>query len=1072
MPYETNQIMTQKAKQRLTKLESYIYRPVETLAVTAWVTREPVPYAERKSGKQTELKTGGKWGELWDCAWFHFRGEVPKTLAGSKVVLLIDISGELCLVDKKGVPYQGLTNVSSGFDYSLGRPGKRVVDVSPAAKGGETIDLWGDGGCNDLFGEFRSGTLQEACIAVCNEEARSLYYDLEVLIELAEQLPETSARKARVLQAVYDAANLLAEINDETVRLAKERVSGELAMRGGDPVLTVSAIGHAHIDLAWLWPIRETIRKGARTFSTALRNMEKYPDYVFGASQPQLYQWMKEHYPQLYERVKERVREGRWEAQGAMWVEPDTNISGGEALVRQILYGKRFFREEFGQEMKVLWLPDVFGYTGSLPQLLKKSGVDYMMTQKLSWSTYNTHPHHSFMWEGIDGTKVLTHLPPEDTYNSPAAPRSLAKIERSYLDRNVSGHALMLFGIGDGGGGPGEEHLERLAREKNLLGLPPVVQEPALAFFRRLEQEAARFHTYRGELYLEKHQGTLTTQARNKWYNRKLEKALRELEFAASLLWALGGGAYPAGRLEAIWKEVLLYQFHDILPGSSITRVYDESLARYETLFGEVRPMIEETYGRVAVLAGLANEPVLFNSLPWERREWVEYGGRWHFVSVPGMGWRPLREASSEMLEVRPEPGAGGEVLVAEEQRLENGRLAICFHEDGSIASVYDKAAAREVLRDGARANVFTVYHDDGDAWDFPRDYRETVAGAMKLVKVSAFVQGPKAVVKQEYRFGDSVLTQKISLFQGGGTLQFETEADWRESAKMLRVAFPVDVVSEQAICEIQFGVIKRPTSRNNRIEFARDEICAHHYIDLSQPDYGAALLNDSKYGHSVDGNVIDLNLLRSPGYPDPAADRAHHKFTYALYPHAGDFIEAGVYRKGYELNVPLTVVGPGTVVDGENAGESGVRTGAGNAGNTGGETVGKHADKTAGGHDGKIVGEHDGKIIGEHEGKIVGAHGGKINGELVRLRQFVQIDHPNVMVEAVKKAEDSDHLIVRLYETAGAGARAGLAFGFECSAIEEADLLENPLRLLAEGESHINLQFTPFEIKTIRVRL
>lgn len=269
----------------------------------------------------------------------------------------------------------------------------------------------------------------------------------------------------------------------------------------------------------------------------------------------------------------------------------------------------------------------------------------------------------------------------------------------------------------------------------------------------------------------------------------------------------------------------------------------------------------------------------------------------------------------------------------------------------------------------------------------------------------------------------------------------------------MLRVAFPVDVVSEQAICEIQFGVIKRPTSRNNRIEFARDEICAHHYIDLSQPDYGAALLNDSKYGHSVDGNVIDLNLLRSPGYPDPAADRAHHKFTYALYPHAGDFIEAGVYRKGYELNVPLTVVGPGTVVDGENAGESGVRTGAGNAGNTGGETVGKHADKTAGGHDGKIVGEHDGKIIGEHEGKIVGAHGGKINGELVRLRQFVQIDHPNVMVEAVKKAEDSDHLIVRLYETAGAGARAGLAFGFECSAIEEADLLENPLRLLAEGK-------------------
>ncbi|RRJ61958.1 alpha-mannosidase [Paenibacillus oralis] len=1041
MPYETNQIMTQKAKQRLSKLESYIYQPVEALAVTAWVTREPVPYAERESGKPMELKAGDRWGELWDCAWFHFRGEVPEAFAGSKVVVLIDINGELCLVDEEGAPYQGLTNVSSGFDYSLGRPGKRVVDVSPAAKGGEVIDLWGDGGNNDLFGEFRSGTLKEACIAVCHEEARSLYYDLEVLIELAEQLPETSARKARGLQAVYEASNLLAEINDETVRLARERISGELAMRGGDPVLTVSAIGHAHIDLAWLWPIRETIRKGARTFSTVLRNMEKYPDYVFGASQPQLYQWMKEHYPQLYERVKERVREGRWEAQGAMWVEPDTNISGGEALVRQILYGKKFFREEFGQEMKVLWLPDVFGYTGSLPQLLKKSGVDYMMTQKLSWSTYNTHPHHSFMWEGIDGTKVLTHLPPEDTYNSPAAPRSLAKIEQSYLDRNVSGHALMLFGIGDGGGGPGEEHLERLAREKNLLGLPPVVQEPAIAFFRRLEQEASRFHTYRGELYLEKHQGTLTTQARNKWYNRKLEKALRELEFAASLLWALGGGAYPAQRLEAIWKEVLLYQFHDILPGSSITRVYDESLARYEALLGEVRSKIEETYGRVAVLAGLADEPVLFNSLPWERREWVEYGGRWHRVSVPGMGWRSLLEAAAELA---PEE----RTLVAEERRLENGRLAVRFHEDGSIASLYDKAAAREVLPDGVKANVFTVYHDDGDAWDFPRDYRDTAAGAMELVKASAYVQGPKAVIEQEYRFGDSVLTQKISLFQGGDTLQFETECDWREPGKMLRVAFAVNVASEQANCEIQFGVIKRPTTRNNRIEFARDEICAHHYIDLSQPDYGVALLNDSKYGHSVDGNVIDLNLLRSPGYPDPVADRAHHKFTYALYPHTGDFIEAGVYRKGYELNVPLTAVEPVAAVDGENARENGARIGGGNVGKTGGETV------------------------GENGGKLVGAHGDKINGDLARLRQFVEVDHPNVMVEAVKKAEDSGHLIVRLYETAGAGARAGLAFGFECSVIEEADLLENPLRLLAEGQRSVNLQFTPFEIKTIRVRL
>ncbi|WP_339817428.1 glycoside hydrolase family 38 C-terminal domain-containing protein [Paenibacillus sp. FSL R7-0216] len=1009
MPYESNHIMTQKAKQRLAKLQEYVYRPIAGLEVEAWVTKEPVPFAERMSGRHVRLQPGDKWGELWDCAWFHFQGTVPKTAAGQKIVLLIDINGELCLVDEAGTPRQGLTNVSSEFDYSLGRPGKRVVDVSAAARGEEAIDLWGDGGCNDLFGHYRSGTLKEAVIAVCHEEARQLAYDLEVLIELVEQLPDSSARKAQVLQSVYEAAHLLAEINEKTVHSAKERVAHELVKKGGDSVLTVSAIGHAHIDLAWLWPIRETIRKGARTFSTVLRNMEKYPSYVFGASQPQLYQWMKEYYPQLYAEVKERIREGRWEAQGAMWVEPDANISGGEALVRQILYGKRFFREEFGKDMKVLWLPDVFGYTGSLPQLLKKSGVDYMMTQKLSWSTYNTHPHHSFFWEGIDGTKVLTHLPPEDTYNSPAAPRSLAKIEQSYLDRNVSEHALMLFGIGDGGGGPGEEHLERLEREHNLLGLPPVVQEPSLAFFERLEQEASRFQTYRGELYLEKHQGTLTTQARNKWYNRKLEKALRELEFAASLQLVLGESpaAYPAARLEEIWKEMLLYQFHDILPGSSITRVYDESLERYAKLLGEVRAMTAEAYGRAASRSGVAaGETVLFNSLPWERREWIEIGGSWQYVQVPAMGWRELKQAATEA------PATG---LIAEELRLENERLEVRFAENGSIVSLYDKAAGRESVQPGTEANLFTVYHDDGDAWDFPRDYRETIAGTMTLESRRAYVSGPQAIIEQVYRFGESTLKQTIRLLQGDDLLRFDTEADWQEHGKMLRVAFPVAVVSDQVNCEIQFGVLKRPTTRNNAIEFARDEICAHHYLDLSQPDYGVALLNDSKYGHRAEGGVLDLNLLRSPGYPDPQADRAEHRFTYALYPHAGDFIQAGVYRKGYELNIPLTPAEAIPVtVDGSRAADI-------------------HAS---------------------------------------RPMPLISIDHPNVMVEAVKKAEDSDHFIFRLYETAGAGANGGLSFGMTCRTIEETNLLEEPISLLAEDTNQIRLPFTPFEIKTIRVQL
>ncbi|SFE59517.1 alpha-mannosidase [Paenibacillus catalpae] len=997
MPYESKRIMLQKAKNVLPRIRHAIYEPVSAMKVTAWVTEEPVPYAERTTGSKIELAPGDKWGNLWDCAWFRFEGIVPEAVAGQKMVLLIDVNGELCLLDKEGSPMQGLTNINSEFDFELGLPGKRVVDLGTSSAG-QPIDLWADAGCNDLFGKYRSGTLKEADIAICYEEIRQLYYDYEVLLELAEQLNENTARRERVIQNLYDAALKLEVINEETVQKAREILAKELAKRGGDPVVTVSAIGHAHIDLAWLWPIRETIRKGARTFSTVLKNMEKYPDYMFGASQPQLYQWMKEYYPKLYDRIKERIQEGRWEVQGAMWVEPDTNISGGEALVRQILYGKRFFQQEFGQEMKVLWLPDVFGYSASLPQLLRKSGVDYMMTQKLSWNVYNTHPHHSFEWEGIDGSKVLAHLPPEDTYNSPGAPRSLTKIENSYLDRNVSEHALMLFGIGDGGGGPGEEHLERLAREQNLLGLPPVVQESSLSFFRKLEQEKERFQTYRGELYLEKHQGTLTTQARNKWYNRKLEKALRELEFAASLLLAMGVNLYPSKELETIWKEMLLYQFHDILPGSSITRVFEESLERYSAMYDRTKELLAQTYAKAASLTGAGEgRGVVFNSLPWEREEVVMHKGSRYAVKVPAMGFTLLTDAKRWM------KGQGEAELRAEERLLENQYLRVTFAEDGSIESIYDKVLDRESIASGKQGNVFTIYHDKGDAWDFPRDYRDTVAGRMKLEGSSFFVDGPQAIVEHLYGFGESTLVQRIVLDELGTTVRFETKVNWKETEKMLRVSFPVHVMTDHANCEIQFGYLKRPTTRNTMIEFVRDEICAHQYIDLSQPDYGVALMSDSKYGYSAERNVLDINLLRSPSYPDPVADRAEHQFVYAVYPHRGDFIQAQVYRKGYELNTPLTV----------------------------GESSSTHA----------------------------GA-----NGE-ASFTSLVLVDNPHVMVEAVKKAEDSDDLIIRLYETSGTIAETSVTFGITDRKLEEVDLMENPI-----GESDGCLVFQPFEIKTLRV--
>lgn len=894
MPYETQPLIMNRLKQTLERIRDSIYKPLCALRVTAWRTKEPVPFDRRQEGERLQLLPGDHWGQLWDCAWFRFEGRVPETGFGSKIVLLIDVNGELCLVDGEGNPVQGLTNVSSEFDLSLGLPGKRVVDIGGSALGGELVEIWGDAACNDLFGKYGGGTLKEACLAICNEQVRELYYDYEVLLELAEQLQTAGARKARVMQKLYEASFLLEEINEESAIAARGILSEELAKRGGDPAISVSAIGHAHIDLAWLWPIRETIRKGARTFSTVLSNMDKYPDYVFGASQPQLYEWMKEYYPRLFERIKEKVAEGRWEVQGAMWVEPDSNIAGGEALIRQILYGKRFFRKEFGQDVRVLWVPDIFGYSACLPQLLKQSGVDYMMTQKLSWSAYNDHPHHSFLWEGLDGSRVLVHLPPEDTYNSPAAPRSLVKIEREYHDASVSSHCLMLYGIGDGGGGPGEEHLERLRRLKDLQGLVPVVQEPSDSFFRKLEREQERFQVWRGELYLEKHQGTLTTQSRNKWYNRKLEIALRELEFAASCALALGGATreYPQEELESIWKEVLLYQFHDILPGSSIRRVYDESLARYEKLLVRVRELTASAISAVASLAGIsAGTAVVANSLPWEREAWVEWNGVAYRVKVPPMSIVPLEDAAIS------QSGTFPDSLRADEHGVENECLKVAIGSDGSIASVYDKRARREAIADGASANVLTLYHDRGDAWDFDRNYRESVAGKMIRESVTFFADSSKAVVEQRYRFGTSTLVQRIVLFAGASEVRFETEADWRETGKMLRTSFPVRVHADQVNCDIQFGYVKRPTVRNTMIDYAKDEICAHHYIDLSQPDFGVALLSDSKYGFSALYNTLDINLLRSPSYPDDTADRAKHRFVYALSLHEGDFIQAKTFR-------------------------------------------------------------------------------------------------------------------------------------------------------------------------------
>jgi alpha-mannosidase len=1019
----------------LNLIGEHIYTIIAPLDIQCWPSREPTPFILRADGSSKTLKVGEKWGNLFDCAWFRFTGTVPATAKGKRVVLLLDVNGEMCIFEPDGTPALGLTNVASEYDYSLGTPGKRVLLVLEEARGGETLEVWADAGCNDLFGRLQeNGTIKQAAIATLNETVRALYYDYEVLLDFLKALPENSPRYQQILTALTDVTHLLYQGVPQAAEHARQRLQPLLEKRGGDPSLHISAVGHAHMDLAWLWPIRETIRKGARTFATALANIETYPDYVFGASQPQYFQWVKEYYPALYNKIKAQVAAGRIEPQGCMWVEADTNISGGEALVRQILQGRRFFRQEFGVDVRYLWLPDVFGYNANLPQILKRAGIDVFATQKLSWSLINRFPHHSFQWQGIDGSTVLAHMFPEDTYNSPALPRSVIKIEQNYRDSGISEHALLVFGIGDGGGGPGEEHLERLARLTNLAGLSPVRQQSAAAFFEQWRTQAERFATWVGELYLERHQGTLTTNARNKWYNRKLELGLRELEWSSTLVRLFNPHGnnpsatvvpYPAERLQTLWREVLLYQFHDILPGSSIKRVYDESLARYQDMHHEILGRLGDNDRRLARrldTRGMLIPILVQNSLSWERSEWILAGDRWLRVSVPSMGYAVVDVGASLLPETL--------TLAVDNNWLENDCLRVVFDKDGCITSLIDKRYDRELIPAGQKANQFSVYTDLGDAWDFAMDYAAQEPRHLKLVAIQPRTDGPRIILQFTYSLGASELVQEVILVAGSPRLDFVTRLRWREPRAMLRVAFPLDIHTPEAAFDIQFGHVRRPTHRNTTWDLARDEVAAHKWVDVSQHEYGVALLNDSKYGHRVYqtpfGNVIDLNLLRSVPYPGPRlvqdaavrpgephhayTDQAEHQFTYALYPHSGDLPGSHVIQAAYELNVPLRVT----------------------------------------------------PLAPQ-------------NGDLPRQASFISLDRSNVILEAVKQTEEGHALILRLYEATGCTVFTTLQFGFSVLSAEEVDLMEEnpqPLKLNHEAASvdRLLLEFQPFEIKTIKV--
>jgi alpha-mannosidase len=892
-------------------------------------TQQAVPYAERTKLEYRPITEGEEWGRTWDSAWFRLTAAVPKEWAGRYVVARIDLGGECLVFDDQGCPKLGLTS-GSVFDNSYN---KDIYHMLPKASGSEKVELWVEAAANLLFGVQRSNTetledpsklhgfhlakIKALRLQCFDHDTWQLWIDVDVLLNLYRHLPDSSIRKERVLRGLNRAADVYEREGTAAARAALKPVFDVPA----DPAtLTITGVGHAHIDTGWLWQVKESIRKSARTFSSQIGLIERYPGYVFGASQPQHYAFVKEHYPALYEKIKTAVKQGGWEVQGGMWVEADCNLISGESMVRQLVHGKHFFKREFGVEVDNLWLPDVFGYSGNLPQILTKAGCPYFLTQKLSWSKYNNFPHHTFKWRGIDGTEVLTHFPPDSDYNSSVYPERLLKAEREYKERGICSEAISVFGIGNGGGGPKEEHIERAQRAANLNGVPRYKMGTAKSVFESLEKYRNQLDTWTGELYLEAHRGVTTTQAQVKRLNRRLEERLLATEMIAT---AAGLEEYPLAELDAIWKKLLINQFHDILPGSSIHAVYEtteaelaQGLERCDALMAAsaqkicksdadaitlFNPSSTPFQGVVALPEGFAGATLEGKAVASQSE-----GGRTVArVEVPAQTFVTLKKASGAALAA----AAPSQNLV-----LENELVRYEFDQNLRLTAGLDKQTGRALVPAGQPANRLSLYGDrphEWDAWDvdefYPEEHLEDARSDGKVERMD----GPaRSGLRAKFKLGQgSRIEQTVWLEPGSRRVDFETFVDWREDHRMLRVAFPTTMHTHEASFEIQYGYVRRPTACNTSWDAARFEVAGHRFADLSEPDFGIALLNDSKYGYKVYDHVLDLNLLRSPTDPDPIADRGEHRFTYSLLPHQGPLSHSDVLAHAAVLNQGVRVL-------------------------------------------------------------------------------------------------------------------------------------------------------------------
>ncbi|MEU2250934.1 glycoside hydrolase family 38 C-terminal domain-containing protein [Streptomyces sp. NPDC019224] len=885
------------------RITPYVHRPVAPVTLHAWAVDggqgEPVPAAHalgiapdpaRETPEYLPFQVGREWGPAWGTTWFRITGTVPAGLAeGERTELIVDLGWEDHSV---GFQCEGLVMTAEGRILKALNPKNRWVDLTGVAAPGEEFTLYLEAASNPLLLEvppFRPVTageketagdapcyrLRRAEICVLERGLYELALDLEVAAGLAAELPADEPRHHRLLRAVDRA---LDEIDPEDLAAsadrARDRLRDVLARPSHATAHRATAVGHAHIDSAWLWPVRETARKVTRTVANTLSLMDEFDEFVYAMSSAQQYAWIEEHAPEVFERVVERVREGRFVPVGGMWVESDVTMPSGESLVRQILHGQRYMREKFGSANTILWLPDSFGYSGALPQLARLGGFESFLTQKISWNDTNDFPHHTFWWEGIDGTRLLTHFPPVDTYGAEVTPRELAHAVRNFRDKELSDHSLVPFGYGDGGGGPTREMLGRVARLADLEGSARVTQRRPEAFFSDLHAETGdETPVWRGELALELHRATFTTQVAMKQGNRRSESLLREVEGRAVRA-MLAGGTYPYEELASLWQRVLLHQFHDILPGTSISWVHREARATYARIEAEARALAERAEAKAPTAAAAT-------------------------VAEP----------------------AGAVRVDAAARTIETDHVVLRLDEDGTVVSWTDRATGREIVPAGARLGQLRLLRDQPvvwDAWDVDRGARRTarpLTGVDGWETVRAEEGGGLAGLVVTRSFGRSTARVSYLVAPDRREVEVGVEVDWRESEQLLTLSLPLDVAARTARFETQFGYVERALNENTSWDWAQYETCAHRYVHVGEPGFGIAVVNDGSYGHEVaarDGSGVEVaaSVVRAPRYPDPHTDQGEHvkRWVLAVSDDARDVVAVAERVNRVLAPVPLPV--------------------------------------------------------------------------------------------------------------------------------------------------------------------